>query len=104
MRRITLGLGLNLLLLSATATLLTNLVVLPFWISDAQVREAGLLRRLLDAGATASTPGATDPPAMLRQWLADQPAHRSDPVHWPGRQGDVKPHFAGIREKNGYCA
>ena len=73
MRRITLGLGLNLLLLSATATLLTNLVVLPFWISDAQVREAGLLRRLLDAGATASTPGAADPPAMLRQWLAEQP-------------------------------
>ena len=35
MRRITLGLGLNLLLLSAAATLLTNLVVLPFWISDA---------------------------------------------------------------------
>ena len=73
MRRITLGLGLNLLLLSATATLLTNLVVLPFWINDAQVREAGLLRRLLDAGATASAPGAADPPAMLRQWLADQP-------------------------------
>ncbi|MBP7517249.1 MAG: hypothetical protein KA768_05400 [Desulfobulbus sp.] len=73
MRRITLGLGLNLLLLSATATLLTNLVVLPFWINDAQVREAGLLRRLLDAGATASAPGAADLPVMLRQWLADQP-------------------------------
>ena len=73
MRRITLGLGLNLLLLSAAATLLTNLVVLPFWINDAQVREAGLLRRLLDAGATASAPGAADPPVMLRQWLADQP-------------------------------
>ena len=72
MRRITLGLGLNLLLLSATATLLTNLVVLPFWISDAQVREAGLLRRLLDAGATAVPPSETTLPAMLRQWLADQ--------------------------------
>ena len=73
MRRITLGLGLNLLLLSATATLLTNLVVLPFWISDAQVREAGLLRRLLDAGATAVSLSETTLPAILRQWLADQP-------------------------------
>ena len=71
MRRITLGLGLNLLLLSATATLLTNLVVLPFWINDAQVREAALLRRLLDARAAASTPREPDPPALLLQWFAD---------------------------------
>ena len=57
MRRITLGLGLNLLLLSATATLLTNLVVLPFWINDAQVREADMVAEIAQAYAERSGAG-----------------------------------------------
>lgn len=73
MRRITLGLGFNLLLLSAAATLLTNLVILPFWISDAQVREAGYLRRLLAGSGTTSPQAERGLPAGLGQWLSEQP-------------------------------
>ena len=73
MRRITLSLGFTLLLLAAAATLLTNIVILPFWIGDAQVREGQHLRRLLAASAGGSMQTETALPAGLQRLLAETP-------------------------------
>ena len=83
MRRITLSLGLTLLLLAAAATLLTNIVILPFWIGDAQVREGQHLRRLLAASAAGSAQAQAEKhlPAGLQRLLAETPGSC---VRWAG--------------------
>ena len=74
MKRIKITLGLSLLLLTGLAMLVTNFVILPFWVGDILARETGHLSRLLATlPVPTDTQGQEGMPPPLQVLLEETP-------------------------------